>query len=215
MKMDWDKMTPQERGAALERLFAEHMQKNLGFAKADRNQLRNGKTATQAWEADIIGVKHQPIWRVVYAFALLVMLAGILTLLWPKAVPQVSNVMSAAGTRVQKVARIKPAGAGVILIGGAAFVLGLLGDRRSRKYVWVESKNRKVRVKRDDVNKTLAAVADVRRLVGRKRTGAIDEVWFVSAVGYDVDAVNFARANGVIMFLATITPKRTTFERLN
>jgi hypothetical protein len=209
------KQTSQEKGADLEQAFRRHMLQNLGFARADTNQQVNGHVVARAWEADIIGVKHQPIWRVVYILALAIMLAGILTLLSPRAVPQVSNVMTTAGARVQKVAHLKPAGAGIILIGCAAFFIALTGDRRSRRRVWVECKNCKVRVNRDAMYKTVNAVNDVRKRAGLKRAAAIDDIWYVSALGYDVDAVNVARANKVVLFLAVKTPRGTTFERVS
>jgi hypothetical protein len=62
--------------------------------------------------------------------------------------------------------------------------------------------------------KTVSSVEDVRAYAGRRRADAIDEVWFVSTVEYDCDAVSLARDKGVVMFLAVSGMSGVTFERV-
>lgn len=201
VRYDSPTLTAQEKGATFELLFADHMKREFGFAEAKVNVFLKGKLAARAYQVDVVGIKKLPFWRVVYVLALLVVAAGILTLAFPKTAPRVTNTLRAAGARVEKVARVNKAGVGLFAFGAAVLVLGYVGDRKSRRRVWVECKNRKSTIKRADIFKTVSSVEDVRDFAGRRRKDAIDAVWFVSSAEYDCDAVAFAKAKGVALFI--------------
>lgn len=208
------KLAAQEKGAAFEIQFAEHMRRDLGFSEAKVNQFLRGKTATRPYQVDVVGVKKQLLWRLIYAASALVVLAGMLTIAVPTAVPRVTNTMVAAGSRVQKATGLTSVGAGIAAIGAVAFIFAAMGDRNSRKRVWVECKARKARIKRADITKTVSSVEDVRAYAGRRRADAIDEVWFVSTVEYDIDALGLAADKGVVLFLATGGATGVVFGRV-
>jgi len=209
-----DDLTAQEKGAAFEVLFAEHMKAAFGFSEAKLNQKLKGKLAANAYEVDVVGVKKRPLWLVVYVVALLIMAAGILTLYSPKMVPQVTSRMKAAGTRVEKVVGFRKTGVGILAIGVAAFGFGVMGDRKSRRRVWVECKNRKATITRADMFKTIGSVDDVRAHAGRRKKDAIHDVWYVSTARYESDAITFAKAKGVKLFLAVERSDGVEFKRV-
>lgn len=209
-----DDLSAQEKGAAFEELFAAHMLERCGFSEAKLNQQLKGKLAARAYEVDVVGIRKIPLWRVVYVFAVLIIAAGILTMLRPRAVPQVTNTMKAAGTRVEKAVGFGKAGVGILAIGAMAFVLGVVGDRRSRRRVWVECKNRKATIKRADMFKTISSVEDARAYAGSRKKDAIHDVWYVSTADYDCDAVTFAKAKGIRLFRAIEGREGVAFERV-
>jgi hypothetical protein len=209
------KLAAQQQGAAFEIQFAVHMTRDLGFAEAKVNQFLRGKTATRPYQVDVVGVKKQLLWRLIYAISALVVLAGLLTLAVPTAVPRVTKTVTAAGAKVQKATGLTSVGAGIAAIGAVAFIFAAMGDRNSRKRVWVECKARKARIKRADITKTVSSVEDVRAYAGRRRVDAVDEIWFVSTVEYDCDALSLARDKCVVLFSAVGGVDGVRFERVD
>ena len=78
-------------------------------------------------------------------------------------------------------------------------LVALYDHSRETVQVWVECKDRKKRVKRDDIIKLGEAAADVRAT--QDAVWAPDELWFASTSGYDHDALKFAAKYQMRCFL--------------
>jgi len=77
-------------------------------------------------------------------------------------------------------------------------LIGYLANKKQTKHVWVECKNLSSKVKRDHIFKLKSAVSDVRK--ARDRKWNPDLVIMVSGAGFDIDALNFARANNILCY---------------
>ena len=85
--------------------------------------------------------------------------------------------------------------------GGTAFVVlfiatGVLATRRT--HIWAECKSGDAPVRRDVVWKLAEQLRDVRE---HGPAWYPAQAWLVSRNGFDVDAIRFARANGVRLFI--------------
>jgi hypothetical protein len=74
----------------------------------------------------------------------------------------------------------------------------LLAWANSNHHVWVECKDLKSTIKRDHILKVVDACKDVKRFDGKWKP---NEIWFASSSEYDVDALNYARHEGVRCFV--------------
>lgn len=86
----------------------------------------------------------------------------------------------------------------LFIVGGVATILGFQGRNRAVTHAWVECKDTKTKVKRDQVQKLASSVDDVRADSGGKWKP--DLVVFVAGSGFDPDALNFAREHGFVTY---------------
>ena len=200
------------KGHWFEKQFAAYMVEHMGFSEAKVNPKLNGKTAVEAYEIDILGLKKNRFWTAVWMLAILGFFLAEIAVVAPRLSSRVTSTATAMGTRVQKAARLPSPVVGIAIIGLGFFVVGLVGDRRSRRRIWVECKNRQSTIVRADIYALMGKVDDVRARVGRNR---IDAVWYVSTAPYHFDAVAVAEKKGVTLFIAVETPTGLSFERVS
>jgi hypothetical protein len=84
------------------------------------------------------------------------------------------------------------------LLGVGCFVVSFLVKGQREQHVWVECKNLKGNVNRDQVNKVATTVALARQ--SQCAPWKPDLVLFFSATDYDRDALYFARRNGIACY---------------
>jgi hypothetical protein len=184
-------MSRAAKGAELEAAFAEWMMTSLGYTSTKRRVLINGKTAKRPYEVDVHGLLYSRFWRMLYVIGVLALFLAVATMLRPRDLADVHRAVE------NTVASILPAaaGSGLLLVGIAAFVVGVLGQRKTSRHAWAECKNRRTTVKRADVEKLQGAVRDVRE--NRRADWKPQRVLIVSGGGFDTDAIGIARSYGI------------------
>jgi len=203
------------KGHWFEKQFAAYMTDRMGFSEANPNVKLDGKYGEHKYEIDVVGVKKSIFWNAVWILALVGIILGEMAVVAPRACTRVTNTVTLAGTKVQKTTGLASPVAGVAALGLVLFIIGTVGDRHSRKKVWVECKNLKITVKRTHIFELDGKVKDVQKALGTKRKERFDAVWYVTTTGYDIGAVAIARQYGITLFRAVDTPSGLSFERVS
>lgn len=158
----------------------------MGYSSVRHRQLVQGRVADRPYEVDLLGVRGRFSMRLFQTVGLAMMIFS--AVLFLGVLPQVRLWLREALMLIHPVL----AGFTLLLLGALGFVLGYLGRQRYAVHAWVECKAHQGTVRREHVQKLILSVDDVRK---REDNGwSPDEVILVSENGFDVDAVNFARA---------------------
>jgi hypothetical protein len=166
------------KGASLENAFAEWMVKKLGYERAKRNEPINGEISERYYDVDIHAVKKKYEATDV-----------------PKYVIGVTGAAAAVAYLALEVAAV-----GVVGIGAAAYYFAQK-HFESNTHAWVECKNQLGTVKRQQMQKFISSVEDVR--ANSNARWKPDEVMYVAVTGFDEDALNFAEAHNVQCYVPT------------
>lgn len=185
-------MAAHEKGKRLEDDFAVWMKKRLGYRKVHLRERVRGRVAERPYEVDVHGIRGHAWMTAVEAvgYALVVVAVA----MFAGELPEVRRVLRIA------VAVVHPALAGftLLLLGLGGILVGRYARRRRMLHAWVECKAHKTTVRREQVQKLLASIDDVRQHKGAAWTP--DRILFVSSTGFDPDALNFARAYGITCY---------------
>jgi hypothetical protein len=187
------------KGHAFEQQVAEYMKNHLGFVEVQTNVKLKGKIA-DSYEIDVLAYKRSRFWTAVWLLAIVAVVLAEVAIIAPRLVPRLTRTMTTAGARVQRTAGLASPVVGVAVLGFAVIVIGIIGDRHSRKRVLVECKNLQIRVNRLHIFHLDGKVQDIRKHTGTRSRQAITHVWFVSSSGYLDDAVSFAHQRGIELF---------------
>jgi hypothetical protein len=190
-------MTRAAKGLELEQAFAEWMKVALGYTDTKQRDLINGNAAKRPYEVDVHGQRYSKFWRLLHLGGLCALLLAIGAFLMPRDLAPVNEAVESTVASVLPVAT----GSGLIVLGLAAFVVGLLGKRKTTTHTWVECKNRKTSVKRADLEKLQGAVRDVRD--NPRAEWKPQQVLMVSGSAFDIDALAIARAHGIECYQRT------------
>ncbi len=179
------------KGLQLEQDFAQWMQRKMGYNRTKFREFVNGKIATRPYEIDIHGIKEQAFWRLITLLGIALVVLSILMIIGELDVVRyyVQDVVSLIRLKTK---------AALFIIGGIGLAIGYWGRSKHTQHAWVECKNLSTKVKRDHIFKLKSSVKDVRQ--SKDTRWQPDLVIFVSGSGYDIDALNFARANGIVCY---------------
>lgn len=186
-------------GKEFEEQFASFMERSLDVSRTATREPVKGATAVRPHDCDIHGEIESTTWMAIYWFALIGIAIGLAAGVFPERLAPLKESIAAAGQEVESALGPRVAGFGVSLIGAAGFAVALVARKKTLRHIWVECKDRKSTVKRDDINKLVAAANDVREF--ESADWKPTELWF-AARQYDVDALNFAHKHGVRCFEA-------------
>lgn len=191
-------------GSEFEQSFAGLMKRRLGVRHTKLNQKFKGKVAVDPFECDIRGEAYSPVLDVIKHAAVVVFVFGMAMMVtpwfWPDApvVRSLQRVIDGAATA------ISPALAGhfgLLALATVAWVVGVLATTYTRKEIWVECRDRKAPVTRNDVFTLHGRVDDVRGAPEKECDP--QEIWFASRSRFTQDAVNFAKERRIRCFFVT------------
>lgn len=184
-----------EQGQAFEVEFRKHMLEDLGFWKVTRNEWCKGRVADRGYDCDLHGVQYPALWGLLNRAGIIMLALAFFALAAP-------NQLTGLGNFAEGLAQwISPdlAGSGLLVLGGGAFFIALIGKQRAIRHVWVECKNRQTPIKRTDVLKLVNAADDVSSF--RDASWSPHELWIASKQSpFDQDARNFAEEHDVRCF---------------
>lgn len=180
------------KGSELEQAFGSWMKRKLRYTRTEFRVPVKGRIADRAYEVDIKAEKFDERWD--YARRLgVTLLALALLAVFPTMRPVRQVMEQAIGTFVPSLAPYA-----LFLIGAIATVLGFQGRHRFITHAWVECKDTKTRVKREQVQKLASSVEDVcADSTGKWKP---DRIMLVAGSGFDPDALNFAREHAFITY---------------
>ena len=181
------------KGSELEQAFGSWMKRKLRYTRTEFRVPVKGKVADRAYEVDIKAEKFDERWDYVRRLGITLLALALVSAAFP-AMRSVRHVMEqAVGTVVPSLAPYA-----LLLIGAIATVLGFQGKHRAVTHAWVECKDTKTRVKREQVQKLASSVEDVcADSTGKWKP---DLVVLVAGSGFDPDALNFAREHDFITY---------------
>ena len=129
------------KGATLENAFAEWLVKEEGYERTKRNVPVNGKTSERFYDVDIHAVKAK------YEADKINLLIIVTTIIAVVAAYKILNVA---------------AGGGLLVLGGIAWFAAKSYFENAEEHAWVECKNQLGTVKRQQMQKLISAVQDVK-----------------------------------------------------
>ena len=150
----------------------------LGARRTERRERVQGQVAKHGHEVDVHAVFAHGAWQV--------------WLTWMA----VGGVGFIVGLAVDN-APCAVVGGAVLTIASVLLLVSLAGSR----HVWVECKSSDQTVRRDVVWKLMNQVRDVREAYPHAAQWYPEETWLVARSRFDVDALAFAKANGVRCFV--------------
>jgi hypothetical protein len=181
------------KGSELEQAFGGWMKQKLRYTRTEFRVPVKGKIADRAYEVDIKAEKYDPLWDNMRLLGAALIVLAMLSALLPQLRSLRHSIEHAVGTMVPSLAPY-----GLVILGAIATVLGFQGKRRSVTRAWVECKDTKTRVKREQVQKLASSVEDVcADSAGKWKP---DRVVLVAGSGFDPDALNFAREHGFVTY---------------
>lgn len=188
-------MARRGKGSEFERGVAKIWEAR-GARRVTLNEQVRGKIGQRPWECDVHAEFYSPIWRWISVAAYLVLCAGtgmlVAALVNPDAQRAVEQIDHDASTSIGLVGWHRGVGLGAI--GLVLLAVVHFGRAASETHVWIECKDRKSTIKRDDVNKLAKTIEQVRRGDAKWKP---DRVVFVSSSRFDQDAEAFARDSNI------------------
>ena len=170
------------------------MKRRLRYTEIQFRWQVKGRIAVRPYEVDIKARRFDRLWEAVRLLGIYFMCVALLSAILPELRAFRYSIEHAVGTIVPSLASY-----GLGILGLVAFVLGIHGRDRSVTHAWVECKNTRTAVKREQVMKLAACIEDVRR--GGSANWEPDVVFFVAGeTGFDQDALNFTREHGFVTY---------------
>jgi len=191
------------KGRELELFFKKYLKEECEFEKVEHCGIHCGESLQ--YEIDLRGVKHNRNWLRRWLVSLLIFTVSTYLVFISSIDSDRLELLSGEWATVAEVYNFSTGILGMICIFSAiGFVLFIV---RHKKEVWVECKNHKNRVNRDDVN--LFALK-VKEIMERRNHGFVFETekWFVSTSEYQEGALALAEMHDVRLF-RVITEKMT------
>jgi len=180
-----------DKGQEFELEFRDYMKSEKGFQKVHHDVICKGKVADRPHQCDLHGIQYSLAFRALTFVGIAVFVLALAALAFPDDLGEVKNT---ADTLVAKFDR-GLVQYSLLIVGAVAWIVAYVGKWATATHVWVECKNRRGRVKRDDINKLHIAVEDAKEFEEAKWRP--DEVWLVSTTEFDQDALNFADEHGI------------------
>ena len=169
------------KGQEFEREVSEWLKKHFDCSRTSRNERVQITLNARPFECDVHAVRGSALKRNLRRLAgVLLLLALIAFLLQRVEVVPPSYFITFA------------------LLGVGCFALSFYVKSRKEQHVWVECKNLKGNVNRDQINKVVMTVSIARQ--SQSVAWKPDLVLFFSATDYDKDALYFARRNGIACY---------------
>lgn len=182
------------KGLELEQHFAGWMKRKLRYTDFHFRQKVKGKVSDYGYEVDIKAKKFDPMWDKVRLLGAALIVLAALSAILPELRSLRHSIEHTVGTLVPSLAPY-----GLFLLGIIAGILGIQGRERSVTYTWVECKNTKKPVTREQVMKLASYLEDIRK-DGPVKWGP-DHIFLVAGEsGYNQDALNFTRAHGFLAY---------------
>jgi hypothetical protein len=186
-----------DKGLAFELAFKGYMEGPGGFRRVEHRIQCKGKVSDRSYECDLHGVKYSLVFTALYVVGIVVFLLAALAFVFPDDMDEVKRATDAV------VASVNASWVeySLAITAVVSWIVAYVGQVSTQTHVWVECKNQRGAVKREDVNKLHTSVEDVRALRGAKWKP--DEVWLASTTKLDQDALNIAAHHGIRCFLVT------------
>ena len=169
------------KGQEFEREVAEWLKRHFGCTSASRNERVQITMGARPFECDVHAVRGSALGRNLRR------LAGVFLL-----IALVAYLLHRAGVESTTYAVL------FALLGVGCFALSFYVKGQKEQHVWVECKNLKGNVNRDQINKVVMTVSIARQ--SQTVAWKPDLVLFFSATDYDKDALYFARRIGIACY---------------
>lgn len=188
-------------GKAFENRFATLMRTRYRFRRTETRKQIKGKVGARPHECDIHGELYSPIWDILSYVGIavgLLALACVAQTWFPEQAARLATanvwLTRLASVIESRATLVHPSVApyAVVLLGLGCTLLAHHAKGQVKRHVWVECKDRKTTIKRNDIAVLNTAVTNVRDDESNAPWKP-DEVWLASTSEFDQDAVAFAR----------------------
>lgn len=178
--MKTKKKSSKEKGAELEREFAEYMKNELGYNECIPNEKVKGKTSTNEYEVDIIGKRLSEYGEKLRDFGRYLLALGLIAIIL-----EILDLMSLGEYGLYIIG-------GLLIIG---WILSETGKNRMYEYTWVECKNWSNPISKKEITNLASNSEDYHE--SEDKEFEFSKLLFVSGSGFIKNALRFAKKHNI------------------